>query len=271
MSGEVTAVWEWNCLGMILPAILPFWLDYLHNHTEILFFLSHNALCKKIPYLLVGVYVPFLFEYLYKHSIITNFNHTWPIATKTGINKTIYCALITHSIWCIHTYIPCIHAGPMECCYGRLWRMDRCHWKIWMSKTLSTELRMYLCSTRGNMVAKIGDLPDCACCQFLMHTATAGSCTHSPEMRPSKCHARFRVSTSYSLVCTYSSIPCTIKFIGMILQKPDFILTCPTLIACSCFLTTPSIFCCWLYIFKVALCISFSLAGPKTVLMRFFL
>ena len=176
---------------------------------------------------------------------ITKFNHTWPIDTKTGIIYTVPRLPILFDAL-THIYIPCVHAGPMECCYGRLWRMERCHWKIWMSKTLLTGLRMDLWSTRGNVVAKIGDLPDCACCQFLMHTATAGSCTHSLGMRLSRCHARFRVSTSYSLVCIYSSIPpsCSCSLVwyykSQILYSHVPLWT--SLIACSCFLTSTSIF-----------------------------
>ena len=209
----------------------------------------------------------------YKHPIITKFNHTWPIDTKTGIIYTVPWLPILFDAF-THIYIPCIHAGPMECCYGRLWHMGRCHWKIWMSKTLLTWLRMDLWSTRGNMVAKIGDLPDCACCQFLIHTATAGSCTHSLGMRLSRCHARFRVSTSYSLVCIYSSIPPSSSLVWYYKSPADFILTCPTLSFTDCLQLFSHLtihFCCWLYIFKVALCMSFYLAGPKTVLMRFFL
>ena len=173
MSGEVTAIWEWDC-----QLSCPFWLDYIHNN----FSLSH-------------------------------------------------------------IYTPCIHAGPMECCYGKLWHMDRCHWKTWMSKTLLTGLRMDLCSTRGNMVAipLVTSLYDCACCQFLsfMHTA------HSLGMRLRKCPAKFRVSTSYSLACLhiqfnpmYHQIQWYYKSQTLYSHIPLWV----SLIACSYFLSSPSIF-----------------------------
>lgn len=112
------------------------------------------------------------------YGMFTTASDVWWGHSSLGM-KLFYVVPAIMSFWlnCLHittqnlsdTYtINVMHVGPLECCYGRLWRMDSCHLKIWMFKTLLTELRMDPWSTRGKLVTLVTSLHDYACCQFLI-------------------------------------------------------------------------------------------------------